>query len=350
MNTKSNQERYRVRARLGATAALGERTEAGIRITTGDTSNPTTNNQTMGTYFNKYSTVIDLAYLKTEPLQGLLFTGGRIQNPFFFTDLVWYRDLTFDGFAGTYRRSIVPMLDAFATAGAFPLWKSQYNQSDKWLFAGQVGLDIRPTKGLLGRIGVAYYDFQHTRGIANTAERPNDNDYTAPQYQQKGNTLFDISASSSTMKLALAPEYRELNVTGTFDVGFWDPVHVVFLGDYVKNVGFDREKVSALTGSDVSAETSGYQVGLSVGHPQTLRFPQWRAYAYYRYLQADAVIDAFTDPDFHLGGTNAKGWILGGDLGIMKNIWLSLKWTTSNQISGPPLSIDQLFLDVNAKF
>lgn len=62
------------------------------------------------------------------------------------------------------------------------------------------------------------------------------------------------------------------------------------------------------------------------------------------------MIDAFTDPDFHLGGTNAKGWILGGDFGISRNFWLSLKWTTSNEISGPPLGIDSLFVDVNSRF
>ena len=127
----------------------------------------------MGTYFNTYSVVLDLAYLKTTPLPGLTLIGGRIPNPFFFSDLVWWHDLTFEGFAGTYRHSLSNLFEGFATAGAFPLWKAQYrNQSDKWLYAGQVGLDIKPRKELLGRIGVAYYDFQHTRGIANNPSLP----------------------------------------------------------------------------------------------------------------------------------------------------------------------------------
>ena len=350
MNSKNDQDRFRVRARLGATADIDDKTEVGLRLTTGDTSTPTTTNQTMGTYFNKYSMVLDLAYLKTKPLPGLTLTGGRIPNPFFFSELVWYRDLTFDGFAGTYRQRISDMFEGFATAGAFPLWKGQFDQSDKWLYAGQVGLDIRPRKEVLGKIGVAYYDYQSTRGVANNPSQPNLYDYTAPQFQAKGNTLFDIDPSS-TMKLALASQYRELNVTGMLDIGFWDPIHVILLGDYVKNVGFDRSSVAALTGNPgITAQTQGYQVGLSVGHQELHRFGQWRAYGYYRYLEADAVIDAFTDPDFHLGGTNAKGWILGADLGLSKNVWLSLKWTTANEITGPPLAIDSLFVDVNARF
>ncbi|MGD0231890.1 MAG: putative porin [Syntrophorhabdales bacterium] len=348
MNTRNTEETYKVRARLGATADLTDSIEAGVRLTTGNTSTITVN-QPMGTYDNKYSVVFDLAYLKAKPLPGLTLIGGRIPNPFFFTELVWYKDLTFDGFAATYKQNLSTMLQPFATVGAFPLWKSQYNQDDKWLYAGQVGVDITPRKELLGKIGIAYYDYQHTRGIANNPAYPDQNDYTAPQYQQKGNTLFDISTSTTPL-YALAADYRELNITGTFDIGFWHPIHAVLLGDYVKNVGFDKAQVAALTGYPVTAQTQGYQVGLSVGYPEILRFAQWRAYGYYRYLQADAVIDAFTDPDFHLGGTNAKGWILGGDFGLTKNVWLSVKYSTANEITGPPLSIDSLFVDVNARF
>jgi hypothetical protein len=352
MNTTDNQERYRVRARLGATAEIDDNTEAGVRLTTGSAGNPVTEQQTMGVYFGNYSAYLDLAYLKTRPVPGLTLIGGKITNPFFFSDLVWWKDLTFEGFSGTYKQKLSDVFEGFATAGAFPIWKTTtFDESDKWLYAGQVGLDIKPRKELQGRIGVAYYDFEHTRGIPNTADYPDQNDYTAPQFEQKGNTLYDISASPSTTTLALASEYRELNVTASLDIGFWDPIHVVLLGDYVNNIGFDRSTVAALTGNPgITAQTQGYQVGLSVGHPEILHFPQWRAFGYYRYLQADSVIDAFTDPDFHLGGTNAKGWIIGADLGLYKNFWLSLKYTSANEITGPPLAIDSLFLDLNARF
>jgi hypothetical protein len=87
-----------------------------------------------------------------------------------------------------------------------------------------------------------------------------------------------------------------------------------------------------------------------VGHPAMQEFGQWKAYLNYRYLGADAVVDAFTDSDFHLGGTNAKGWIAGTDFGLSKNFWLGLRWLTANEINGPPLQIDVLQLDFNAKF
>jgi hypothetical protein len=67
------------------------------------------------------------------------------------------------------------------------------------------------------------------------------------------------------------------------------------------------------------------------------------------------VVDAFDDPDFHLGGTNAKGWIFGAELGLMKNVWLTARWLSADQISPfqnstGPFSVDVFQLDTNASF
>ena len=64
----------------------------------------------------------------------------------------------------------------------------------------------------------------------------------------------------------------------------------------------------------------------------------------------DAVLDAFTDSDFHLGGTDTKGYILGGSFGIDKNTWFTMRWLSADPIDGPPLSIDVLQADLNARF
>ena len=51
----------------------------------------------------------------------------------------------------------------------------------------------------------------------------------------------------------------------------------------------------------------------------------------YRYLERDAVLDAFTDSDFHLGGTDAKGYQLGFDLGLSRGAWLRLQVSDSER-------------------
>jgi len=76
----------------------------------------------------------------------------------------------------------------------------------------------------------------------------------------------------------------------------------------------------------------------------------WRAFVGYRYVEADAVLDAFTDSDFHLGGTDAKGYFLGADYGFTPRVFGRLRYLSANEIDGAPLGIDVLQLDLNAQF
>jgi hypothetical protein len=121
-------------------------------------------------------------------------------------------------------------------------------------------------------------------------------------------------------------------------------------GDYVRNIGFNLADVAARTGlAEPEQWINGYKIGLSVGHPKIQEFGQWKASLDYKYVGRDAVVDAFTDSDFNMG-TNAKGWILGAELGLTKNMWIVTRWISTNEISGPPLAIDLFQLDLNVKF
>jgi hypothetical protein len=173
-----------------------------------------------------------------------------------------------------------------------------------------------------------------------------------PLYQQKGNSFFiDFNPVTQTFSTKLASDYDLLNITAQLTYDYWFPVHIVFVGDYVKNLGFDRQQVAGLTGdADVEEETDGYQFGLTVGYPTVREFGDWNTFLFYKYLEKDATLDAFTDSDFHLGGTNAKGWILGGEFCVYRNVWFRGRWLTSNEISGGPLSIDVFQLDLSARF
>ena len=348
MNSTVDRQMVRLRARLGVEAKLTDAFQLGVGIATGGTTNPSSN-VTLGNSMAKYPIALDKAFLKWSPAPSLDFWGGRFTSPWFFTDLVWYPDLNFDGVAMQYRPQLTNLWGLFLTTGIFPVQEVELSQHDKWLFGSQVGAQYGSKEGLSARVAVAYYDFLNTTGVVNDPAQPGLKDWTAPLFQQKGNTLMDIDPSSA-IKTAYASAFRELNLTGSLDLGFWDPVHAVLAADYVTNLGFNQADVNRRTGSNVKKETEGFQLGLSVGYPDLLEFGDWKGSISYKYLEADAVMDAFADQDFHLGGTNAKGWIAGADLGLAKDIWLSTRWFTANEISGPPLAIDVFHFNINAKF
>jgi len=346
-NTNVDRNRFLMRARLAVNASVTNEVEAGVRLATGNLNNPVTNNQTMGNYENKYTTVMDLAYLKWTPNENWTFWGGRIPNPFFCTDLVWSPNLTFDGIVAEASSRLTQSMGGFFTIGVLPLQEFEYSGKDKWLFAGQAGIHYQPDKNINAKAGIAYYYFNNVKGEYTTLGSTNT---TLPGYIQKGNSYFDADPTTG-YALALASDYHELNVTASVDLGLWEPYHFVLIGDYVRNLGFNLDQARMKSGDPaMERSVNGFQLGAVFGYPNLDSFGTWRSFLFYKYLGADAVLDAFTDSDFNLGGTNAKGWILGGELGLSKNLWLKLRWLSSNEISGPPLGVDLLQFDLNGKF
>lgn len=349
--TTQDRERMRVRARIGILAAVTPGLGAGFRIATGNTADPVSTNQTLGNYGRNYAIVLDRAYLRWDYQDKFTFWGGRLPNPWFGTDLVWDEDLNFEGVAGSFRPLPRANFSPFFTLGAFPLQEVELSADDKWLFGTQAGFDWELTTRSRIKFGAAYYHYENTAGQANEFDS-NLLDYTAPQFRQKGNPLFNIDndGDPSTTRFALASEYRQLNVTAAWNLQTFDPIHVTLAGDFVKNIGFDREEILARTGRDIEPKTKGYLARLTVGHARVSELHEWQAFLAYKYLERDAVLDAFTDSDFHLGGTDAKGFIAGGSYGLAKNTWLTARWLSADAIDSAPLAIDVFQFDLNARF
>jgi hypothetical protein len=237
------------------------------------------------------------------------------------------------------------------TAGAFPVQEVDLYTNDKWLYGAQIGTEIpmgRDTRLLLAG---AYYDFANVTGELN-APYSNLLDSTAPLFLQKGNTLFDIrnDLDPTTNLLALAGKYRLVTGLAQLELLAGHRNHVLLNAEYVKNVGWNSAEVQALTGTYVQAHTTGYEVGVIVGRPVVAGWGDWQSGFSYRHLQRDAVMDAFTDSDFHLGGTDAGGYIFTLEYGLAPSTFARLRYLSANAIDGPPLGIDVTQLDVVGRF
>jgi len=95
----------------------------------------------------------------------------------------------------------------------------------------------------------------------------------------------------------------------------------------------------------------GAQTELAFGYPETQHRGEWRALVGYRYLQGDAVMDEYTDSDFHyFGGTNARGYYFLIDYGLGNRLFVRLKYMSANEIDGPIFGVDYAQLDLRASF
>ena len=379
LNTSQDNNRWRERVRLNLRAAIADHWAFDTRVATGNQTSPVSTNQTLGNAGQRFSIQLDRAALLYDlpAEQGMRwlnssvnFAAGRIANPWMSTDLVWDEDLNFDGAAVGLRRLIGQQegiaglgptgRTVFATVGLFPLQQVEFSSQDKWLAAGQLGAAWEFENQNKLQFASAYYRYIHITGKRNALGSTLRNG-TQPSFLQKGNLLYNIAndpnldGGANDFLFALAADYHLLDLNLSLDLATFAPYHVIFKGDVVKNLGFDRDAIARRTGGETylysnSERTLGWLFEVVAGWPQVAKFRDWQVSASYRYLQRDAVLDAFTDSDFHLGGTDAKGWVIGGKYGLARNTWLQLRYLSSAAIDGPPLGIDTLQVDLNAKF
>jgi hypothetical protein len=372
-NTTEDRSRARVRARLATKVKVNDWINGEMRIVTGNLNDPVSPNQTQETRSAKYTIGLDRAYLSADVTPWLNVVGGRFPNPFFSTDLVWDGSLHFDGVAAKFKPEFNDRWSGFATVGAFPLEDvegSDLNKAkSKWLYGSQAGIKWTSVNRSSLKLGVALYEYDNIEATTNGTDLSLPYSATIPAFRQKGNSVFDInkSVSGSAESFGLLSKFRNLNITGQVDIAAFDPVHVTLTGDYVRNIGYDKKEIQKRIGASSINEfgfdgkqVDAYQVKLAVGMPTTNKLHDWQTFVAYKRLEADSVVDAYTDSDFLLGGTNAKGWVLGGSYGIGKNTWLTARWFSADEIkprvaelgksSLEPLSVDVLMLEMTSSF
>jgi len=353
-NTTDANNYLRIQARLNMKAIVSDNTIADFRLTTGTTTNPDSSNQTLGTGFNKSNLLLDRAYVQSNPYAWLTLIGGKIANPWLSTDLVWDSDVNFEGVVSQIKLKASDQWSGFVTLGAFPYQSIQKSDTvlanSKWLYGYQLSAQWTAIDASTAQFGAALYDFQNVEGIPNATQGSHFYDNTAAQSMQKGNSLMYVNASGDPLIYGLASNFKELNITGKYDWAAFDPMHVMVTGDYVKNLGFDAAEILARTGQTIVPEVTGYQAVLTVGSPRVKKQGDWQASFAYKYIERDAVLDALNDQDFNLGGTNAKGYVIRASYGLDKETSIGLAWFSTDQISGPPLSIDILQADLNVRF
>ncbi|CAB3755284.1 putative porin [Paraburkholderia humisilvae] len=395
INTTTNRSNlFSIRARLGVTAQVAEGLSTGIQLASGNDNDPVSTTQFLGGGFDKKNIWLNKAYISYTPTSWLNLIGGRFDNPFFSSDLVFDPDLEFDGFAANFRHALPVAADVtlFGTLGAFPVQYSDDNfpsnspvkagSDTKWLFAGQFGAEwkINETNRLKGAI--AYYDFQNTRGSLSSpcalflgaTSCSTDND--APDFMQKGNTLIALRNIVDNPNLApgttpqpqlfgLAYNYRLFDAKLEWDTKLMDRYKLRLDGEFVRNLSFDANQAlhapatpvnnfntasANVSESDYRSGGNGYMFKVTLGEPDLVEKGQWNFSIAYKYLQPDAVLDAFTDSDFHLGGTNAKGYVIGAQYAVARDAWVSARYLSAREVYGPPLVIDVLQLELNARF
>jgi hypothetical protein len=160
----------------------------------------------------------------------------------------------------------------------------------------------------------------------------------------------------------LATPFRVLALTGRVDFNKLAPFQLSLTGEYLKNTAWDRDAINAkavnnrgpntstgATGSYEGGDTA-WIINLRAGKPVFEKRGDWNASIGYRYVESDAVVDGLCDQDFGGGGTNLKGFTIGANYAVSRNVRAGIRWMSADQIAGPTFRNDILFFDLSTKF
>lgn len=325
---KDQRNRHRIRARIGLEATIRYDVKFAFQITSGS-SNPVSNNQTLGEGFSTKSAGIDLAYFDWHPCGEDIFhlEGGKFKNPWYKpgkSELVWDSDWNPEGLALHYSTRL-NIVDPFANAAL--LWVEEREADDDvLLLGGQGGLKFNLMRGKIRlTVGTGYFtytnakeselfvDFENSFGNTVITEI-NENDETAVQYYATGFDIWEV--------------FTEIG-------GKIQKLPISVMGDYVTNSGADDDNM-------------GYLVGLRLGR---VKEPGSFAGRYiYHEVEKDAVLGAFTDSDFIGGGTDGTGHEVGLDFCPVKNVKTSATYFINHKGIKDGKNYNRLQLDVCFEF
>ncbi|MDH1659683.1 putative porin [Pseudomonas mosselii] len=388
LNTREDRDSLlRLRARFGLKAQLADNWVAGIRVATGSNNNPVSTTQNLGGGFGKKDIWLDQGYVTWTPSERLTLTGGRIANPFMSTDILYSHDLNFDGVAALFDQPLGRDLSLFGTVGAFPVQYSddsatsngldKEDSDNKWLYGAQLGAKwaLNDSNRLKG--AMAYYRFDDIAGERSSPCAPwdgqpgCDSDESRPTFMQKGNTVFllrDITpnpanpaATPQPQFVGIASEFELLDLNLVWDADLPHDFKLRSQANYIHNLAYDegdmRKRSAGQLANNVDENGNlksggdAWMLQFTLGNALDMRKAgDWNLFAGYKRIEPDALPDGFNDSSFHLGGTNAKGYFLGGNYGLADNVYATARWLSSEAVYGAPFDIDVLQLEVNTRF
>ncbi|NLI48226.1 MAG: hypothetical protein GX414_14055 [Acidobacteria bacterium] len=279
----ADRQAFRLRARVKVEADLGHGVKSVFRLASGMAkavpgwdfgADAISTNQTFTDSFDGKGIWLDQAYLAWTPPEfgrHVTLAGGKFQNPWMSTPMVWDTDVNPEGFYEQFRFAADPV-EVFATLGQTVI-REVSDGEDAFMLAYQGGLkyDTGPVQ-LAG--AVSFYDFHN---------------YAANFKYAKGNFTTVVDGAT----VLDAGDFNIVNALVQIDYTGWRHPLMAF-ADYGVNVGAKGPHAD---------ENTAWSLGGQIG--QNRKTGQWSLFYRYTHIDANALAGAYVDSDF--GNANRQG-------------------------------------------
>jgi len=328
VSNNKDQNRQRIRARLGAYSEINPQVDTGIRVATGSNDDARSTNQDLNNYFDKKQIWLDQGYVDYHPdaIKNLHLVGGKMPQQWVsMGDIIWDSDINPEGLSVSYKYPLSGSTELFGSAGHYTLKDNVDGEGvqfkhDLRLYAGQLGGRFALTDNLKMTLGGSIYAYDN----ADSSACPGTGTVTAP-------CALAVNGNSPREEFKLYEGFGQLDVSGL-------PVPLSIYGQYVNNTEASN---SQDTGWLAGVKTKVY--GFAIDYN-------------YRDVQQNSVVGAFTDSDFANGFTGSRGSKLRVSYELDKNFNVGATYYMANSdytnasINKKDSDINTLQLDAEAKF
>ncbi|KJZ36074.1 putative porin [Pseudomonas fluorescens] len=323
-----DQDRQRIRARLGAYSEINPQVDTGIRIATGNNDDARSTNQDLNNYFDKKQIWLDQGYIDYHPdaIKNLHLVGGKMPQQWVsMGDIIWDSDINPEGLAVTYKYPLSGTTELFGSAGHYTLKDNVDGEGvqfkhDLRLYAGQLGGRFAITDSMKMTLGGSIYSYDNDSSSA----CPTSGTVTTP-------CALAVNGNSPGETFKLYEGFGQLDFSNL-------PVPLSIYGQYVNNTDASNDQDTGWL-AGVKSKVYGFNLDYN-----------------YRDVQRNAVVGAFTDSDFANGFTGSRGSKMKVSYDLDKNFALGATYfmATSDQtnanIKKTDSDINTLQLDAEAKF
>lgn len=333
--TAVERNRFQYRLRYGIAVDMLDRVEAGFRIASiGDTAgNPISSNQTFDNNASKKGIALDLVYGRWTAIDGadwnLVYTAGKMENPFVFTPIVFDPDYTPEGLAQQLTHRLNPDHELKLNLGGFVLEESGASRRDAYLLGAQGRWEAR-------------WGGKWTSALSAAALAITDKDALTTANGQlnigEGNNRAGGLAANP-------PLYNFTPLIASAELGCTLDRFPLYEGVFpIKLSGEFMHNTSAPTANE------GYSVKLTLGKSGKKRL--WDLSYELRSLERDAIYEEFPESDFNaftqtpltaggvggfVNGTNIRGHIFKLGYSPFDSITLSVTYWITENIDESPL-------------
>lgn len=268
--TSSDRNRIRHRTRVGVTATLVDDFEVGIRLTSGENKSsgntpqgdPISGNDSFTANGSKKLIWLDLAYAKWQflnrPDWSGTFVGGKMENPFTFSEIVFDSDYTPEGGALQFGYNLNDRNSFKLNTGMFSLAEIGTSK-DSYMFGAQVRWDAVWNQHLSSSLGLSGLAISDKQNLTHAAAGTNPN---VPDVS-KGNTR---TSSTGALTSSFNPIIVDGAVTFTKESFPMYPgaFPIKLMAEYINNPAASANPAASPIGPGLT-RNEAYSIGMQLG-------------------------------------------------------------------------------------